>query len=343
MAVFLLNVLMFVPQANREILQEFLFTFIVFVTPLIIIVSGIFLLTSLLFERTQFRRLPYGVILVLRSLLHFGIFFFVYVRSQQPDSPIQATSYFQEHSIFQSTNGFWVGSLYFLLVSFVINFLRQVHYKFGERVLRNMLLGKYHRPRVEERVFMFLDLTNSTSLTEQLGHEKYSQLIKSCFYDLTDVVLKYDAEIYQYVGDEAILTWQVKAADQRIPFIELYEAYRLKLLSKATYYQKRFGIQPFFKAGVSKGKVSVTEVGEIKREIAFHGDALNVGSRLCGQCRMLQRNLLFDAALMPHILSNCHQDSRAHGDIEVRGRREPVEVMSWQIDEAVDHPKLQKA
>ncbi|MEM1326288.1 MAG: adenylate/guanylate cyclase domain-containing protein, partial [Bacteroidota bacterium] len=246
-----------------------------------------------------------------------------------------------DNSLFRTTNGFWIGSFYFLIVSLLINFFRQVRYKFGERVLRNMFFGKYHRPRVEERVFMFLDLKSSTGLTEELGHENYSRLIKSCFLDLTDIVLKYDAEIYQYVGDEAILTWRVKSSDQYIPFLELYEAYRKKLLNRKVYYFKHFGVQPEFKAGVSKGKVSVTEVGDIKREIAFHGDALNVGSRLCGQCRILERDFVFDATLVLHLSPDCQRDVSAHGPLEVRGRKELVEVMSWSADSSIVQPQLQ--
>ena len=54
---------------------------------------------------------------------------------------------------------------------------------------------------------MFLDLKSSTTHAEQLGHIKYSQLIQDCFYELTEVVTRREAQIYQYVGDEIVLTW----------------------------------------------------------------------------------------------------------------------------------------
>lgn len=57
---------------------------------------------------------------------------------------------------------------------------------------------------------MFLALKSSATIAETLGHHKYSQLIQDCFYDINDVVPKYDAEIYQYLVDEVVLSWPHK-------------------------------------------------------------------------------------------------------------------------------------
>jgi adenylate cyclase len=40
----------------------------------------------------------------------------------------------------------------------------------GPRVFANFLLGRYHRPLREQRIFMFLDLADSTALAERLFH-----------------------------------------------------------------------------------------------------------------------------------------------------------------------------
>ena len=39
----------------------------------------------------------------------------------------------------------------------------------GTRNLRNILLGRHHRPRVEERFFLFVDVEGSASLDERIG------------------------------------------------------------------------------------------------------------------------------------------------------------------------------
>jgi adenylate cyclase len=80
-------------------------------------------------------------------------------------------------------------------------FILHVSDKFGQGVLMNYILGRNHRPKEEERIFMFMDLRSSTTLAEQLGHTEYSSLIQDCFFDLNDVAIKNEASIYQYLGD----------------------------------------------------------------------------------------------------------------------------------------------
>src|SRR5262249_32957897 len=54
------------------------------------------------------------------------------------------------------------------LLSFVINFLRQLDRMLGPGTLMSLLLGRYHRPVAEERIFMFLDLNDSTAIAAAL-------------------------------------------------------------------------------------------------------------------------------------------------------------------------------
>lgn len=66
----------------------------------------------------------------------------------------------------------------------------------GGRVLVNLILGKYHSPKEEDRIFMFLDMKGSTTHAEKLGHLNYCRLVQDCFSDLTDSALAHDVEIY---------------------------------------------------------------------------------------------------------------------------------------------------
>ncbi|MEM1326753.1 MAG: hypothetical protein AAGI23_12400 [Bacteroidota bacterium] len=91
MAVLVLNLLTLVPNITQVELGHFFLSFIFFATPLIVVISLVFLLTSLVFEQDYFRRFPYGGILLLRSLIHFGIFIGIYYLAQRPGSPIQQT------------------------------------------------------------------------------------------------------------------------------------------------------------------------------------------------------------------------------------------------------------
>ena len=100
---------------------------------------------------------------------------------------------------------------YILIMSALFGFIRQLRAMIGGRVMKNLMLGRYHFPKDEVRIFMFLDLRGSTTHAEKLGHTRFCRLIQDCFEDITDSGLRHDVEVYQYVGDEAILTWTPEA------------------------------------------------------------------------------------------------------------------------------------
>lgn len=180
---------------------------------------------------------------------------------------------------------------YILLTDFFMVVLRQVNLMLGNNNLGKLLMGKFYTPREEERIFMFLDLQSSTQLAEKLGHIKYSMLIQDCFNDL-GVVMENDAEIYQYVGDEAILTWPLEDGLRNGNCINAYFNFKNLLVKKRDYYLNKYGCTPFFKAGMNAGIVTVTEVGKYKKEIAYHGDTLNTAARIQAKCNQFGKELL---------------------------------------------------
>lgn len=89
-------------------------------------------------------------------------------------------------------------------------FLLQVNDKFGPGILLKFLAGKYHHPKKEERIFMFMDMRSSTLIAEKIGNDKYFNFLNGLFSDITDTILNNEGEIYQYVGDEIVISWSVK-------------------------------------------------------------------------------------------------------------------------------------
>lgn len=210
-------------------------------------------------------------------------------------------------------------------------FLLHINEKFGQGVLFNFLLGKYHRPKEDERIFMFMDLKSSTTYAEKLGHLKYSQLIQDCFYDLTDIVLTHDAKIYQYVGDEVVLTWDLDSGINQGNCLKTFFAYDALLQSKSTYYKNKYGIIPEFKAGLNLGPVTIAEVGEIKKELAYHGDALNTASRIQGMCNEYQMKLLVSEEIKSCFDNQSAYDFEHLGDVILKGKAEPVNIYTINV------------
>ena len=221
---------------------------------------------------------------------------------------------------------FLVTLLYVLLVSVVFQFLKIASDKFGKGVFLKMLLGKYKKPQEEKRIFMFLDLKSSTTIAEQLGHFKYSQLIQDCFYDLNAIVPKYSAEIYQYVGDEAVLSWPYAKGLANNNCVKMYFEFASALKQKQAYYLEKYNTVPVFKAGLHGGKLMVAEVGVVKKELAFHGDVINTSARIQSQCNTYNVSILI-SELLKDELPPLAQFSHTHmGNVLLKGKEHKLNI-----------------
>ena len=231
--------------------------------------------------------------------------------------------------------GNFITSTYFLtiviygaFVSFLLSFIKQIDSKFGPGNLINMLIGKYHQPRVEDRIFLFIDLKNATGCAEKLGHIKYSQLLQDCFYDITSTIKRYQGEIYQYVGDEIVITWKSVQGLKNFNCLHLYFHFMGRINQRSDYYLSKFGLVPEFKAGMNCGHITVAEVGIIKREIAYHGDIINTASRIQAQCNSYGKCLLISGRLY-HRIGDCNEYKIIYTDLStLKGKTNPVDLYS---------------
>jgi adenylate cyclase len=181
----------------------------------------------------------------------------------------------------------------------------QISEKFGPGVLWKLIRGHYQFPKQEDRVFMFIDLKSSTTLAEQLGNEKYFGLLQEFFSDITDPVINTHGEIYQYVGDEVVITWPLSRGIRNNNCLECYISIRQIVEDKREDYLNSFGVVPQFRAGLHYGKVITGEIGIIKKDIAFSGDVLNTTARITEECKKYGTDLISS-----EILAEC---SSKHG------------------------------
>lgn len=225
---------------------------------------------------------------------------------------------------------FYLGGVsFFILSTMLINYISLMNRKFGPGQMWPIFLGKYNKPVTENRIFMFIDLKDSTTIAEKLGHIIYSKLLQQCFLDLNKLVLRSGAEIYQYVGDEVVLTWRVRNYDvEFIKPIQLFFAYKRKLEKRKLYYKKKFGLLPEFKAGVNAGVVTVAEIGDLKREIAYHGDVVNTAARLRSACNEFKRQLLTSEFVIKNLNEPFDYNVEEIGEVNLRGKQKPIKVFS---------------
>lgn len=258
--------------------------------------NGLFLGSLEVFVYPSFvRRVSFGTSLLYRGvifilticLLVYGIGTFYGVQRNlevgQPDFSV-VDYYFSKSFI-----GLF---LYMFITNFLVDFGLQMNKKVGPGVIPDIMMGKYYKPREEDRVFMFLDLQSSTQIAEKLGHVRFSLLLQDCFRDLSDLLMAHSASIYQFVGDEAVLTWPVRVGTENCNCLKVYYRYEELLHLKKNYYFKKYEVNPVFKASVHMGRVTVAEVGEIKSEIAYHGDVLNTAARVQALCNDFHAKIL---------------------------------------------------
>ena len=213
-----------------------------------------------------------------------------------------------------------------LLVVIITLIALLVNDKYGPGVFRSFLLGKYFHPKREERIFMFLDLRGATTIAEQLGEGDYFNFIKDVFKDATPEILRSKGEIYQYVGDEIVISWKKEAGTLNANCLQCFFDIQRRLLDNASYYRGKYdGIVPEFKAGLHFGFVMVGEIGIVKRDIAYSGDVLNTAARIQAKCNelgvniLISKNLLNKLGYLPKLFN-----PRELGEIALKGKQESV-------------------
>ncbi|HEY6503525.1 MAG TPA: adenylate/guanylate cyclase domain-containing protein [Chitinophagaceae bacterium] len=203
-----------------------------------------------------------------------------------------------------------------------------IDFKFGQRALWHFITGKYRMPKKEKRVFMFLDINSSTAIAEQLGDEKYHQLLKRFFSDITNPVLDNRGEIYQYAGDEVIVSWPYEQGIEHSNCIRSFFDVKKEIEGNREIYLSSYGLVPTFKAGMHAGTVIAGEIGVIKRDITYSGDVLNTTSRILNMCGELKTSILVSGELARELPVMDQFTFRPVGIVQLRGKGKDIDLVT---------------
>lgn len=252
----------------------------------------------------------------------------------------QGRSYFQADFLFNlknylGTNTFWLNMITWTLISTFTIIILQVNDKYGQGVFFNMLMGKYHQPKNEKRVFMFMDMRSSTKIAEELGHLNYFNLLNELIEQITEPIINYEGEIYQYVGDEVVITWLLDNGIAKENCLKCFFAIQDKIRRNADYFKGKYAYVPHFKAGIHCGDVTTGEIGTYKKEIVFTGDTVNTTSRIQAKCNELGEQLLVSDSVVKWIDKSPDYNFREMATMELRGKSQPVKIY------AVEKPMTQ--
>ncbi len=211
-------------------------------------------------------------------------------------------------------------AIYGILSGFFITFVRSVNKKFGANVFVNTLLGKAQEPKEVGLIFMFVDLRNSTRLAEEMGHVEYSRFMKEYYRLLSNCCEENDGDIYQIAGDGVFLTWRLRDCRKTAKPILCFEDLKRCFFRTRKRFLAEFGHYPTFKAAAHWGKVIMTEVGNFRSEIAYHGDAINTTSRLQDLCSKLGEEFLISRELLEELPNVGKYRPLPKGPFELKGK-----------------------
>ena len=249
-------------------------------------------------------------------------------------SVIESGSSFLNREIWAKTGVFLLSPLFFnallqLSFSLFLSLLySEISANLGHDLLLNFFTGKYHKPLIEKRIFMFLDMKGSTTIAEQLGHVKYFKLLDE-YYDLmSEPIINHYGEVYQYIGDEVVVTWEYPQGLNNHNCINCFFEIKQRLGLKHGYFKDQYGVVPDFKAGMHIGEVTTGEIGALKKEVVFVGDVLNTTARIQGMCSEYGTDLIISHNLEMELDEVEMISIDALGELKLKGKQEKIGLYS---------------
>ena len=286
--------------------------------------------------KNAFHRFPLWLSTILRMTLTFSLFLIVSVVFLLAYFVLRYDGSFYEfedvffHDVLL-TSSFLMFMIDLGVLSFISILMLEVSDKYGPGGLRNLIGGRYNNPQKENRIFLFLDINESTTIAERIGHERYFNMLKDFFADITTPILANDAHIYQYVGDEVVLSWKNTPAN-KLKCLNFVKQATQAINQKKDYYHRFYGVSPTFKAGIHAGDVTAGYIGIIKKDLAFSGDTLNTTARIRSKCHELKSSFVLSDDFLNGLENVNGYDIKEIGEMELKGRKEKEKLYSFSFE-----------
>ena len=269
--------------------------------------------------RLWFRRLGFWTELVLSSTIVLTLFLVTRAAGQV------LTTRMPRRFLASFTDAHLMVALpFFVVIAVTMTFILQMNRMLGINVLGYFAAGVYRRPKAEERVFLFVDLVGSTQLAERLGSARYFDLLRRFVDDLSEPVVEAGGEIYQYAGDEVVITWPLAAGVRGASCVACFFEIRAAVMRHGDRYEREFGVVPRFRGGLHGGAVTGGELGDLRQQIVFVGDILNTAARLEEYAKRADLDLVVSGALLERLVLPAGVEATRCGELALRGKEAPV-------------------
>ena len=190
-------------------------------------------------------------------------------------------------------------------------------------------LRQSHGGAEVECSLLFADVRGSTPLAETMRPREFNQLMGRFYDTATSVLIKYDAIVDAFVGDEVVAIFVPAMAGEHHGRRAMEGA--IELLGSVGFGHGRLPFVPIG-VGVNVGEAYVGAIGEgADTELRALGDDVNTAARLAtaaGAGEILLPSLAAERIGLGQV-------SAERRSLELKGKSQPIEVMVFGVDSAM--------
>jgi len=178
---------------------------------------------------------------------------------------------------------------------------------------------------------LFSDLSGYTAMSEQLDPEELKEITSRLFYQISEIIIKYEGLVEKYVGDAVLAIFGAPKAHEDDPIRAIKAALEIhKTVRKASpEIEKRIGQPLTMHSGLNTGLAVTGDVDTQKGTHGVAGKTINVASRF-------QNLAQADEILVGYETYHCSEgyfEFEKLDSVGIKGRTEPIPVYK------VLHPK----
>ena len=293
--------------------------------------AGLF---ELYFYSPKIRKFSFPVVLVLRSVYYLSLILstilleLIIARMIKYNMSFIEVLNSDEFQHYLKYGEFPIAILYAAVLIILFNFTRLMYRKLGQRTLGDLITGKYVIPVKQNKIVMFLQIANTANFLSKLGRVRFNDFLNDFIFDITEPILAYRGEIYEYVDDQVIVVWNYKSGISNAGCIRAYFEAKDKLLMKKEKYVQKYSVFPHIQAAYHAGPVIKGEIGVVKSTIKYSGDLMNTTSRLLEQCALYRKEFLIEKKLKDRITLPVIFECENVGSFIPKGKSQNIEFFS---------------
>ena len=227
-------------------------------------------------------------------------------------------------------------TLVLIVTALAVNFLIQITYvvlidqKSFVIAVNNFYTHTFQGTWLLEKMPEWIILFKLTQfIIEFMDNAQYFRFIREFIYHISTALLEYGGSIYQYVGDEIVVSWTAKQVNYKKCILALIAA-RKNIEANGDQFRREYGFLPEFKVGINYGEITIGEIGVIKKDLAMSGDAMNTTARIRNACTELNQKFIVSKEFMEK--SNLQDwQTESLGEFELKGKNTSIELFALKI------------